>query len=172
MKPRYLSQTFGMPIISSHGNYRVGRIRDILVDHETGNIAAFMLAHHGVVLPQDVLVWKDYLLIHDETHISPLEDIVRVKAVFDRHIPIFGKRVVTEGGLYVGHVYDLEFNPELFCLKNLHTAKIFFIFKFQERIIPAKQIIQVKKKAIIIKDPLQKKRVKESVIEKSLSPAT
>ena len=158
------SRSIGLPIVDQHSHLVVGRLSDIIIDTETGKIIAFALLRGQIVVPLDIIEWRpDHLVISDMDHIVHADDVVRIQAVLQRHIPVFANRVVTEADEYIGRVVDMVFNTKTFELKNLFVAKLFLIFKYDHRIISVKNIIEIKKEKIIVKDILGKEKDKAKV---------
>jgi len=76
-----------------------------------------------------------------------------VTKVLSQNIPILRSKVYTKKGLYLGKVYDIGINPKLFVLTKLAVAKnILGFFPYDEKIIAHKNILEIKKDRIVVKD--------------------
>lgn len=165
------TQTIGLPVVTEHGHI-VGRVFDIIVNPDTGKIAAFALGPTGqkVISPIDVLAWNNALIINDEEAILDPEDIQIVSHITKRNIHIRGCKVVTKSGEYMGKVGDIAFNTKTFMLTVLLIGKSFLGFYYDKKNVVHKDIIEITSERIIIKDPLRLIPVKAKKLSPKLSP--
>lgn len=163
------SQLIGLPVFdeSSGGNSPLALIRDIILDPENGKILAFVVRNNRVIVPFDVERLNSGLFIGDRDRIVPMDDVLRVHQVAQWHIDLIRARVVTEREKrFLGRVVDYEIDTSHMSLTHIQVAKLFFFFRFQERLISLKNIIRIEKHTIIVKD------IKElTVKEKSPAPS-
>lgn len=160
---RYYTQTIGSPIFTTNG-LPAGRIIEIVIEPETGKVVGFLLAPKGqyVIAPGDILFWEKNIFIHDEEDILQTDEIIKVHEVLRKNIPILHNKVFTKSGTFLGKVYDIGINPKFFVLTKLAVAKnIFGLFPFDEKIIVHKNILEIKKDRIIVKDIEATVRAKE-----------
>lgn len=160
---RYYTQTIGSAVFSTSG-IPVGRIIEIVIEPETGKVAGFLLAPRGeyVIAPNDILFWEKNIFIHDEEDILETGEIIKVHEVLKKNIPILHSKVFTKSGTYLGKVYDIGINPKFFVMTKLAVAKnILGLFPFDEKIIAHKNILEIKKDRIIVKDIEATVRAKE-----------
>jgi sporulation protein YlmC with PRC-barrel domain len=153
---RYYSQLIGSPIFSENGQ-AVGRIFELIMETETGKLVGFLLAPNGkkVIMAQDVSLWNRQLVISDLDDIFDTEEMVKIQEILKRKIPIIKNRVVSESGDYLGQVFDFALDTKFFTLTKIVVAKNFFgIFQYDEKIIAQKNIVEIKKTAIIVKNPI------------------
>lgn len=165
---RYLLQTVGTPIISEHGE-PCGRVFDVIIDPETGKIAAFSLSmkRGRVLAPIDVITWGRQIIISHIEDVVEANEIHKVAQILEKDIPVLRNRVYTKKGDYLGKVIDYSMDPQIFALTGIVTAKDFLgILQWDRRIISYKDIVEIRKDAIIIKDNLG------LVMEKKLKMAT
>lgn len=167
MRRRLFSETISIPVMTEHDHYPVSYVKDILIDPETGKITAFLLPHLKIIVPVDVLEWKEFLLVHDEGSILHLNDVVKIRRSFGKECRFFNKKVFTEDGEYLGRIYDVSFDAGSGCLLQIFTAKGFFLFRWDSKVLDRSMIIEVKKEKIIVKNLLTKEKVKSA----ELSPA-
>jgi uncharacterized protein YrrD len=149
---RYFVQTIGTPVISEQGQM-AGRVYDVIIDPETGKIAAFSLAINGkkVVAPIDVLSWGRQIIIHDAEDVVESGEIHKVSQILELQIPIIRNKVITKKGDYLGKVIDYSMEPKMFLLTSIVVAKgLLGILQWDRRIIGYKDIIEIKKGAIIV----------------------
>jgi sporulation protein YlmC with PRC-barrel domain len=164
------TQTIGLPVITEHGQI-VGRVFDILVNPDTGKIAAFVLGPIGsqVVSPIDVITWNNSLIINDAESILDPDDIQIVSQITKKNIHFQRNKVYTKSGEYIGKVGDIAFNSKTFMLTVLLIGKSFFGVYYDKKNVAHKDIIQVTAEKIIIKDPLRLTPVKAKRLNPKLS---
>ncbi|MEI7792910.1 MAG: PRC-barrel domain-containing protein [Candidatus Berkelbacteria bacterium] len=98
----------------------------------------------------DVLkILKKNIVIRDESAISEIKDLVRVKTLIDDGFFGVGQKVQTESGQYLGRLYDFLVDSD-----NLVITKLYIKGLANERIIPATSIVSIEPKIITVKDPL------------------
>ena len=175
---RYYSQTVGTEIFTETG-LRVGRVLDVVTDPNTGKIQGFLLAPRGreAISPLDVLYWSNRIIVHDSEDILDADEIVKIRKVLELDIPIIRNKVETENGEYLGHVFDYTIDNKLFIMTKILVAKSFlWLFPHDERIIAHKNIVEIKKDVIIVKNSGGTVRVREKKPQKmkeklSIDPA-
>lgn len=170
------SEIANMPILVEDAKRPVGRVRDLVIDPENGNLVAFAVnsARTKIIVPRDVEKLGHYLLIRDRDDICASDEILRVKEVLNSNVRILKSRVFTARGEYLGRVYDYAVDITFGKLKKIFAAKsLFGVLRFFERIISAKYILEIKPGKIIVKDSLVKvpieERGEEIQIEEELS---
>jgi len=149
------SQLIGLPVFdeASAPNSPLALIQNIIIDPENGKILAFVIKGSRIIVPFDVERLNAGLFIADRDHIVPMDDVLRVHEVSQMRIDFIGARVITERTKqFLGRTVDYEIDTTHMMLTNIHVAKIFFFFRFQERIISYKNIVRVDKHTIIVKD--------------------
>ncbi len=151
---RLYSQIVGTPVITEDAEF-VGMVADIIIDPATGKALCFLLpprAQMGVE-PNALIFWHNRLILRDPDDIFELEDVLRFQKIIDGNIPLLNQKVITKNGTYLGRVLDIAFDGRLFVMTKLLVAKSFFGFiHYDEKIIPAKHIIEITSKHILVKD--------------------
>lgn len=154
---KYYSQLIGTPIITDAGQ-TAGHLCDLVFNPDNGKVIGFIVAPNGqkVISPMDILQLEKKIYIHDVEDILHTEDIHQVAQILNKRIRIYKSKVVTQKGLYLGHVIDFAIHDKFFILTKIMVAKkILKIFYFDKKIISSNDIIEIKKDKIIVKDPLQ-----------------
>jgi sporulation protein YlmC with PRC-barrel domain len=148
------SQLIGLPVFDELSPSPVALVQDVLVDPENGKILAFLVKNDHAIVPYDIeRLSTSGLYISDKDRILPITDVLRVFEVFKMKIGIIGARVVTDKKkTYIGRAVDYEVDTSTMSLIRLHTAKTYFFFRFQERIIPFKSIISIGREIIKVKE--------------------
>jgi sporulation protein YlmC with PRC-barrel domain len=100
---------------------RIGRLDGLVVDPDASAIV-------GVVVGERVVDWSDAGGIgHDAVTVSH-EDLLHLprsdaeRAAVDGDTELLGKTVITEGGVDVGTVDDIDFDAESGVLERLHVG--------------------------------------------------
>lgn len=132
-------------------------VKDVLVDPETGKIIALIVNPNEnlVIIPIDIVSWKGAINIHHADHIINADEVLRVTEVQKMNIPIFHNNVETKSGKRLGKVVDFSVDADDLVLRKLYVAKEFLgLVRFENRIIPAKNIIEILEGKIVVQDDL------------------
>lgn len=148
------SKFVGTPVFLENGGRPVANLLDLVIDPSTGKIAAFSVASRfqKVISPMDVRMWVNQIQIRDYEDIVPYDDIIQVKNIVDKQIPILGNKVYSQEGEYLGKVFDYAVHPQMMILKKIFVAKtILGLIRLHERIIPYSCIYEIMREKIIVK---------------------
>lgn len=143
-----------MPVIT-HSGEMVTRVRDVLLNTDTGKVMGFFVMGGAtkVITPTDILEWDDALVIHDQDDIVETEEVINVQKAIEKNMKIMKKNVYVKSGEYIGKVLDFGINDQFYELTAIIVAKSFLgLVLWDRKIISAKDIIEVKKDRIIVKD--------------------
>ncbi|MFC1749441.1 PRC-barrel domain-containing protein, partial [Pseudomonadota bacterium] len=78
-------------------------------------------------------------------------EIQKVEKILELQIPVIKNKVFTKKGEYLGKALDYSMDPKMFVLTSIVVAKSFLgILQWDRRIIGYKDIIEIKKDAIIV----------------------
>ncbi|MBL4694004.1 PRC-barrel domain-containing protein [Candidatus Gracilibacteria bacterium] len=161
---KFYSKIIGTPILAEEGFRPIASVKDVVMDPERGKVIAFVVDKGKVIVPFDVLSWGDAIRVHDHDAIVESEDVLRVKEVQDSGVKISGNKVETEEGKVLGKVLDFSVNSKTMEIKKLYVGRtILGLIKFETRLIPAKNIIEVLEDKIIVKDDMAVVREEEEV---------
>lgn len=164
---KYYTQTIGTPVLAISGTV-AGRIAEIVIDPETGKVLGFLLAPKGreVIAPNDIIFWEQNIFIHDEEDILETHEIIKVRDVLRKNIPIMRAKVFTKSGKYLGKVYDIGINPKFFMMTKLAVAKnVLGLFPYDEKLIAHGDILEITKERIIVKEVEARVRAAEKSAE-------
>lgn len=159
---QYFSQILGMPVVDNNDDI-IGRIFNLIIDPSTGKLVALALSPglKRVVSPVDIIEWNKHIQIHDIEDIIEADEIQQVKEIKHKNIQIYRNRVVTKDGQYLGRVMDFAIDNKFFRLSKLFVAKLFLgFFPYQKRVIEAHEIVEMHRKAIIVKNDREAIRLK------------
>lgn len=149
------SKIISLPVFAADSLRPLCTIRDILMDPESGKVVAFLVdLRKGLIITvNDIVAVKHGIWIRESEDIIPIEDMLRADKVYKDYGSFFKKKVRTENGKSLGVVVDMTIDEHSFILNKLYVAKGFAgIVQFDARIIPAKNIIEVTRDKIVVKN--------------------
>ena len=109
------SEAKGRPVMSTETATAVGKIDGLLVDPATSKVVAFSLTKtHG---DADALHWEDLTSFGPDAVTVDAEALISkprgwAAELSGKHLGVLGKRVLTDKGVELGTVDDLEFDPK------------------------------------------------------------
>ena len=149
---KYHSKTIQIPVINQDGE-PLGIIKKILINFDKGKVIGFIIGRNKIISPIDIMTWEDYIKINNKDDIVSETEIIEVKTYIKDKRKIIGSKVITEKGKLLGKVIDYTINSNFYSLEKLIVKKTFLKFiKFNKQIIPANEIIEIKKNKIIVKE--------------------
>jgi len=169
---KFYSNIVGTPVMEDDVFRAITTIKDVILDPESGKVVAFSvdLSRNLVVAPVDILSFDEFLKIHNHESIAEGNDILRVAAVQKKGIRIIHNRVESKNGEYIGIVVDFSIDPKTFTLKRILTAKsILGLIRYDQRIILAKNIIEILPNKIIVKENLKTSKEEKRVTIEDLA---
>lgn len=149
-------------------------VKDVIIDPERGKLIALIVdsGRNLIITPMDILSWHDVIQVHDRDVIVEGSEILRVEAVQKSGVKFFQNKVENKDGKYLGKVVDFSIDTHLMDLKKLFVAKGFLaLFRYESRIIPAKNILEVLQDKIIVKDDIAvvKQEAKEKIVMEDMA---
>ncbi len=168
----FYSNIVGTLVFEDDSPRPVAIVKDLVMDPDKGALIAFVLNQNKqlVVSPMDVISFKQVMKINNADNVVEASEILRVSEVLKSERPIYGAKVFTKSGEYLGKVFDFSIDAKTYDLNKIFVAKdILGLFRYNSLIIAAKNIIEVKPYKITVKDNkepekevgLQKVAVKE-----------
>lgn len=164
---KYYRQTVGLPVVS-HAGEVLTAVRDVILDAEKGKIAGFWVTagKNKVIAPIDILRWDDIMEIGDFHDIIDAHEVTAIEKALEKNLRIFRQKVFTKSGDYVGKVLDFGMNNQYFELTCLVVAKGFLgLIFWDKKIISARDILEVKKDGIIVKDLVTPVKMKKFQVD-------
>lgn len=151
----------------------IALIRDVIIDPDTGALVAFMTHNRKVLLLRDTRFFQSVFFVHSGEDLLEQNEVVRVHKILKKIPSVLGLPVYIdkkdEKNEYVGRVVDLELDITIGNLVNIYTSKLFLFVRYSERILSAKNIIEITTDSILIKDSSKVKAAKK--VEVELVPA-
>jgi len=161
----FYSNIVGTLVVEDDSPRPVAMIKDLVMDPDRGALIAFVVNQNKglIVSPMDVISLKQVMKINNADNIVEAAEILRVSEVLKSHRPIFGAKVFTKSGDYLGKVFDFSIDAKTYDLNKIFAAKdILGLFRYNSLIIPAKSIVEVKSYKIIVKDGKEAKKEESS----------
>ena len=160
---RLISQIISSPVILFQEMARVGEISQVIIDPKDGAfIGLEVLIKVGfkkyIPISEIKGMGDGMVMIKDINSFSEPDEVIKIKKVLKNAPLVVGSRVITEEGQRIGKVNDATLNLDLLALEKLYVTPVMSIRALsKDIIIPAKDIIKINQKDIIIKsDPRSK----------------
>lgn len=134
---------------------KIARVTDILIDTLDGKVVAFFVStgKMKIVAPIDIIFFGQGLVIRDNEDIIDANDLVKVQVTIKRDIRLLKSRVETKKGDFLGNLHDFYIDTKAYGLTKIVVHKsLLGLFKTPDRIIPARDIIEIKKDLVIVKN--------------------
>ncbi len=161
----HAKNTIGKRVVEMAGLAKIAVIKNIIVDPDNGNVLALSLGKKNTFGKEQVVSLKDItefysdgVLVRDHDSIVDADEIIKVKNVLDKKTNLFGSKVSTQNGDYLGFLEDFIFDTDMMFLATITTRKK---FSSEKRIINADRIMTILPGRIIIRDIIEKARIKE-----------
>jgi sporulation protein YlmC with PRC-barrel domain len=143
------STAIGTDVISDAHQVVVGRVTDLLVDPDRGIVEGVYLGPQ-FLQTIDITSWGHHVHVRGPGLIGPAGEVVRLQPLLEDHRRLIGAPIRTKGGTPLGRCCDFEFNAKTFAIDWILPKKFLF---FVGHPIPRGDILEVTKRAIIVKDP-------------------
>ena len=162
------SKIVGMPVFSADSVRPHFSVQDIVFDPDNGKVIGILVDRRGqnLIAPMDIISIKHGVLISSANDVVGVDDVLRVKEVFDDGRNIIGKKVKTESGDSLGKVVDASIDGLGLSLVKIHTAKVVLgMVHHDSRIFPMKSIVEVNESFVVVQDDDGKVAEKEKKAE-------
>lgn len=151
---RLYSKIVGTPIFEEDFGRPVTTIKDLVIDPENGKVLALVvdISRNRVIAPIDIYSWTEVIKIHNGEAIIEGSEILRVDSVQKSGAKVIRNKVFTKDGVYLGRVVDYTIDSTGLCLDKIFSAKVILgMLRYDSRIIPAKNILEILPNKIIVK---------------------
>lgn len=167
---KYYKNIIGTAVFQDDAQRPISTIKDLVIDPESGKIIAIVIDINKnlVISPVDIIKWGAVLKTHNHDTIVAGNEILRVEQVQNSDIKIMGNKVETQSKEDLGMVIDYAIDTKTYELRKIVTAKGFLgLFRYDSRLIPSSEIVEIKKNKIIVKKSksIQKEKSKISIKE-------
>lgn len=153
-----IDQLIHTPIMGLQTGSELARTKSVLVDPRNLTIIAFELQGHQLDQHPSFLTVADIreisnigIIIDSSDEFVGIEDVLKVKEVYDFHFDLFDKKVEDESGRGLGKVIGFSVEPGSFYVKQLNVRRpLLKSFSDTELLIDRSQIINVSDEKIVI----------------------
>lgn len=172
---KLISQLIGAKIILFQERARIGEVIDLLIDPKDGAFVGLEIIEerenkYKYIPPSEIKgLGQGFVMVKDLNSLSEEEDVIKIKEVLSCRPEIIKSKVYSEDGEFIGRVVDATINFKLSALEKIYvTPKMSIKFFSENLVISAKQIVEIKKREIIVKNG--KRKVKESKFAPVVTP--
>lgn len=164
---RLYSNILGTPIVEDDFHRPVSSVKDLVIDPESGKLLALVVnnAKKLIIVPRDIRAWGERIQISGAESIIEAGEVLRVAEVMKTGIGIFHSKVESLDKHELGLVVDFSLDSQEWGLSKLYTAKVFWgLVRYSERVIDARDIVEIRPRKIIVKADAQTVKEKEAVV--------
>jgi len=159
--------TLDKKVVSVSTQKTIGRIREFIVDPDTGKIVAFKLKTNlfkKLLSVLDVLEYQsEKLLVHSEQRLLNEEDLPRIKQIKELRIRVWKAKAFSENGNLLGVVDDLIFDEHTGEIIKYYISQPLFLNPIRTHLVVGRgDILSIEKKGLIVRD-LRRKKVSEAL---------
>jgi sporulation protein YlmC with PRC-barrel domain len=137
----------------------VGFVESLIIRPDDGVLVGITIREGFGKRNLKTLSAKDILGISSEFYLVPsydslgdLDEIVRLKEIIDRGVPIVGNKVYTQSGAFLGKVFDYTLDLTSFKISRLYVRPTLLAGLARQYIIDYKSIISIEKDKIVVED--------------------
>lgn len=156
-------QIIGLPIISISDGNEVGKVKNIILNADSGTIDYFVIDSGIQVLSTRVIPTTNVLGIGEYAmtilNTDAINDISRIPSAIDllqKNITVKGTKVLTKKGSLIGETGDIYVDVEKGC-KIIGIEYIADITQKRIRLIPGSSVITFGKTLLVVEDDVQSK---------------
>ncbi|MBW3538194.1 hypothetical protein KY386_01740 [Candidatus Parcubacteria bacterium] len=152
----------GLPILSLRNGQPVALAGQTVIDPDKLEVVAVYCQsgsgpwrkNTAVILARDIReVAREGIVIDSLEDIEEVSEIVRLKAVIDKHFQPKGAPVMTESGHQLGKVEDYTINVKSFLIQKLYVRQsIIKNLLLNNLVIDRSQVVQVTPQGIVVRD--------------------
>jgi sporulation protein YlmC with PRC-barrel domain len=146
-----LSMCIGMPVVDDRSDEALATVTGLFLHPDLGKVEGlFVRTAHGeeFLAVSDIAHWGRSVVVRNHDAIAPLEERVRLSALWDEARPVLGQRIVTEGEKSLGTCKDVQFETDTFRMEWLFPRKM---LRWQ-RPVPVSAIVEVRTDMVRVRD--------------------
>ena len=144
----------GMAVVEDDNEF-LGEVSDILIHPDSGKIEGFFVSVSSFLRStvlfcpsMDIVHIGTTMCVRSEDALCDPEELIRLQPLLSDVRSILGQSIHTENGARLGRCHDVQFHTKHLCLTWLFPRKWFW----WGEPIPAKDIVEVRPAAIIIRE--------------------
>lgn len=140
-----------MPVVDDRSDEAIATVSGVFVHPDLGTLEGlFVQGQNGeeFLSVHDIIHWGRAVVVRDGDVLAPLDERVRLSALWNERRTVLGQRIVTESGKIVGRCADIQFETDTFRVEWIFPRR-WFQWK---RPIPAGTIVEVRPEAVCVRD--------------------
>lgn len=147
-----------LPLLTYSSGETVGFLHDLIIHPDTGKIEALWVLPTQLPIPYaivdfaDILEWKRNLYVRNEGVLAEPGEILRLNSILERGVKFLKNKVMSENGVFLGKVANLDFDTRQGVLKNIYVQKGFLGFSWGRRVFDWNGILEVTPDFIVVKE--------------------
>lgn len=141
----------GMPVMDDQAGEAIAIVSGFFLHPDIGSLEGlFVRSARGdeFLAASDIAHWGKNIVVRNEDALGPLEDRVRLTALWDEGRPVLSQRIMTDAGRRVGACKDVQIDTDSLRLEWLFPRSWFR----WGRAIPVSAILEVRVDAIVVRD--------------------
>lgn len=147
------SQLVGLPFYLREEEKKGGKITQLILDPERGNLVALITGNGEWIAALDVAPFNgEYWEISSSEALMEEGELVRANEIPEQKQWIIHKAVMTKDGEYLGRIDDFVMEMENLTLTQLYVTKKFLFLICEKRIIHHNEILEITEKSVIVKN--------------------
>lgn len=139
-----------MTIVDEAHSDVLATVCGLFLHPDRGTVEGFfvqMNREEAFLAVSDITHWGRTIVVRDADMLSPLDERVRLSALYKEGRPVMGQSIMTEDGRTLGACADVQFETETFRLEWIFPRR-WFRWKTP---IPASSILEVRSDAVIVR---------------------
>lgn len=119
----------GLPVISRDNGKKVGRVEDLVLDAQGGQVLGILVDEAGWFKEAKVVSWPsfraiglDEVIIDDEASVKKVSQVPEMSEVLADGNVLIGSRVATTDGRELGKIEDFYFDPQTGAVKGFELS--------------------------------------------------
>lgn len=148
-----------LPVASIEDQAKIGHVDGLIIDPKNGKIEALQVKPNLLFSKNKILSTIDIvetdsngLVTKNQENLVVPEEIIRVREILTKKIPVLGQIAVTESGNKLGHINDLLIDSESWMILKYYVKSA-----WEDRILAADKIVKITEKAVIFTDDVIEK---------------
>ncbi len=160
-----------MPVVTENDAEPLGTVAGVFLHPDTAAVEGLFVRVGGIfqvatlfLAAADIARWGKRIAVRHPDALCPLDEHVRLTQVHATERPVLGQIVQTEDGQRLGRCHDVQLSTTMLRMEWIFVRR----WWRREMAVPAKDILEVRREAVIVRPPLRGLPVP---LEKEIVPA-